>query len=191
MGYVNAFNFMDGINGISAMSAAVAGGWYAWLGLDTSTPSLVVLGLALAGAAIGFLPWNLPRARVFLGDVGSYGVGMLIAGLAVMAMASGGSILEAVAPLVVYIADTAWALLKRIWRGDSWHQAHREHVYQRLVDAGWPHAGAATLVAAFALIACGMAATLNVTAAAAGLLAIVLVYLAVPRTLSPEHEVVS
>ena len=74
-GYVNAFNFMDGINGISALTRARgrrAG--TRWVGADHEL-RLVVLGAGAGGRRARFLPWNAPRARVFLGDVGSYGVG--------------------------------------------------------------------------------------------------------------------
>ena len=71
VGYVNAFNFMDGINGISAINAIATGSWYALLGLTYHQDSLLVLGGAVAGAAAGFLPWNAPTARIFMGDVGA------------------------------------------------------------------------------------------------------------------------
>ena len=72
--FVNAFNFMDGVNGISALNAAVAGGWFAIVGHDRSVDSAVALGLVLTGVALGFLPWNVPTARLFLGDCGGYPV---------------------------------------------------------------------------------------------------------------------
>lgn len=144
--FVNAFNFMDGINGISGLSAGVAGGWYAWVGHDIGAPSLTTAGLALAGASIGFLPWNVPRARVFLGDAGSYGLGLFSAALALLALLQGVNPVMAIAPLTIYVVDTAWALVKRLRRGDPWREAHREHVYQKLVDGGWSHVASAFTV---------------------------------------------
>ena len=130
--YVNAFNFMDGINGISAVSGALAGAWYAWVGHRIESNILVLFGLALLGACLGFLPWNAPRARVFLGDAGSYGVGALIGALALVTWLSGAGLTWTLAPLAIYLADTAWVLVKRAGRKTALGVAHREHVYQRL-----------------------------------------------------------
>lgn len=158
-GYVNAFNFMDGVNGISGITAAVVGFWWAWAGQSEDQPKLAILGLVLAGAAIGFLPWNAPGARVFLGDVGSYGIGLFIAGLSAFAVVEGLPWWWAVAPVVVYGADTGWVLLRRARAGRPVTEAHREHVYQRLVDGGWSHlASAAFCAGATALICLAMGA---------------------------------
>lgn len=158
VGYVNAYNFMDGVNGISALTAIVVGGWWAWAGADQGEPSLEVLGLVLAGAGLGFLPWNAPHARIFLGDVGSYGIGVFIAGLSVWAVCSGLPWPWAVLPLLVYGADTGAALLKRFLGGRSLTEAHREHVYQRLVDSGWSHLTSAGVCAVAGAAGCIAAA---------------------------------
>lgn len=155
VGYVNAFNFMDGVNGISAINAAVAGAWFAWLGDRYEIDGVTIIGLAVAGASVGFLPWNAPKARIFLGDVGSYGLGALIAGMALVSWAAGANALMSVAPLVVYGADTGWVLVKRAIGGRPLMQAHREHVYQRLVDgAGWAHLTVSVYVSSLAFICC-------------------------------------
>ena len=158
VGYVNAFNFMDGINGISALSAAVVGVWWAWVGFSQNHELLHVLGLVLAGAALGFLPWNSPKSKVFLGDVGSYGIGMFIVGLSVLAFTAGLPWHWSVAPLAVYGADTGWVLVKRFFTGESLGEAHRGHVYQRLVDGGWSHLGSAATCATAAAAVCASAA---------------------------------
>jgi len=145
-GYVNAFNFMDGVNGISALNAAVGGAWFVWLGHQHDSRTLLVLGAALAGAALGFLPWNA-SSRVFLGDVGSYGFGALLAGAAVLALAEGIPAALCVAPLLVYLADTAWVIIRRARAGQPITEAHREHVYQRLVALGWSHLASAASTA--------------------------------------------
>lgn len=155
--FVNAFNFMDGINGISALTGVVAGGWFAWVGHDLDLTVLTVLGASTAGACLGFLPWNAPQARVFLGDTGSYALGALIVSLALYAWAQGAEILTCCAPLLVYLADTAWALVQRARRGEALAEAHRGHVYQRLVDSGWSHLPTAAVVAAAAAAVCGLA----------------------------------
>lgn len=181
VGCLNAFNFMDGINAISGLTAAVCGGWYAWLGHDLSSSALQVAGLALAGAALGFLPWNALRARVFLGDVGSYGIGFGIGGLALVSLLDGASWVRALAPLAIYLADTAWTLVDRVRRGETWYEAHREHVYQRLVIAGWSHLAAAVLVAGLALVVCLLAGWAPPPVAALGGAVVMGAYVRLPR----------
>ena len=142
----NAFNFMDGINGISAMNAAVSGAWFAWLGHRHDLPGLTLIGLVVAGSALGFLPWNA-ASRVFLGDVGSYGIGALVAGSAILAWVGGVPVPLAVASLLVYLADTSWVIISRARAGKALFEAHREHAYQRLVQAGWPQLATAVWTA--------------------------------------------
>jgi len=145
VGYTNAFNFMDGINGIAAGQAVVTGLGMALLGGLTlgsfeSTP--VVLSLVVSGAALGFLPHNFPTARMFMGDVGSAPLGFLLAGLVLWFAKTAGWWL--IIPLALlhanFALDTGATLLRRICRGQRWHEAHREHFYQRLVRAGKSHA---------------------------------------------------
>jgi UDP-N-acetylmuramyl pentapeptide phosphotransferase/UDP-N-acetylglucosamine-1-phosphate transferase/glycosyltransferase involved in cell wall biosynthesis len=138
--FVNAFNFMDGVNGISAAHAVVGGVAYACLGWWRADPLLAVAGSAVAAGALAFLPWNAVRARVFLGDVGSYGLGAALAVLAAHSVLSDRVPPEAaLAPLALYLADTGWTLQRRIRAREPLFQAHRTHVYQRLCDAGWSH----------------------------------------------------
>lgn len=187
--YVNAFNFMDGINGISALSAAVAGGWYAWVGHRIDSTVLLVFGLALIGGCLGFLPWNAPRARVFLGDVGSYGVGAVVASLALVAWLDHVGLALALAPLVIYLADTFWVLLKRARRREPLGDAHREHVYQRLVDSGWPHLLTAFVIAGSAGVIClGVAGLGSALALVLGVL-VLGGYLALPLLVKQRQEV--
>jgi UDP-GlcNAc:undecaprenyl-phosphate GlcNAc-1-phosphate transferase len=150
-GFVNAFNFMDGVNGISGAHALVGGACFAALGLGQGDPLLAGAGAAVAGGAAAFLPWNAVRARVFLGDVGSYGLGAALAVLAACAVVIAGLPPEAaLGPLALYLADTAWTLQRRIRAGEPWLQAHRTHAYQRLTDAGWSHQRVAAVTGAAA-----------------------------------------
>lgn len=152
---VNIVNFMDGINGISALTALV------W-GVNTQAATSAdarLLGALAAGAGLGFLPWNVPTARLFLGDSGSYLLGGLMAAGIVRAHADD-QLLAAVclaAPLMPYTADAAQAIARRRAAGASLTEAHREHVYQRIVDSGaLTHSQMATLHALFAT-ACALA----------------------------------
>jgi UDP-GlcNAc:undecaprenyl-phosphate GlcNAc-1-phosphate transferase len=134
VGCTNAFNFMDGVNGISSLNAILAGVFFAWLGAGRGLVGIELTGVIIAVSALGFLPWNAPRARIFLGDVGSYALGSALALCAVWAAWSGVDPVLVAAPLGIYVADTSWALLKRLHGHRPWREAHREHVYQRLVS---------------------------------------------------------
>lgn len=150
VGYVNAFNFMDGVNGISGLQVVVASLSFAGYGFIADAPGLTVVGAALAGSAIGFLPFNVPRARVFLGDAGSFFFGGALGMCAVLAVAHGLPIDVAVAPLTIYLTDTASTLVHRHRRGERLTEPHRDHVYQRLViERGWSHLRVAITVAGF------------------------------------------
>ena len=137
--FVNAFNFMDGINGISGMHGVLAGAAFALLGLWAAATTLVLGGLVLAAVSLAFLPFNAVRARCFLGDVGSYALGAVLAVLVVVAVLAGVPVETAVAPVALYLADTGWTLVRRVRAGEDWRQAHRSHVYQRLCDVGGTH----------------------------------------------------
>ena len=184
--YANAFNFMDGINGISAMQSLVAGAAWAWLGHVGDAPVLVWGGLALAGASLGFLPYNFPRAKVFLGDSGSYFIGGWQAALIVAGLRAGLPPEAMGAPLAIYLADTGTTLIKRVLAGEVWHEPHREHAYQRLIRRGWSHVRTTAVVTVFlvasAALGLGSRGTLGVRVVTdVSLAGVVLLYLALPR----------
>jgi len=144
-GYTNAFNFMDGINGIAGGQTAVTGLATAALalvaGLDATHPA-VWLAAATAGAAAGFLPYNFPRARMFMGDVSSAPLGFLLAALGWWLVRD--TAWWMIIPMGLlhanFVLDTGITLVRRLLRGERWYQPHREHFYQRLVRAGRSHA---------------------------------------------------
>jgi len=146
-GHANAFNFMDGINGLAAGQAVVVALGLAVLAVGSGGAPLHpagLLALALAGAAAGFLPHNFPRARMFMGDVGSVPIGFALMLLAVWLAHDRGPSLWV--PLLAiqsgFILDTGLTLVRRWRSGAALHEAHREHFYQRLVRAGWSHPSA-------------------------------------------------
>ena len=145
-GYINAANFMDGVNGISAIHGIISGVFYICLGLLTDISGLVIIGGVLAGCFLAFLPWNLMRHGTFLGDTGSYLLGALISISAIAAWMAGIHPVIALAPAIIYCVDTGGTLLRRLLRGEAWYEPHRTHVYQRLTDQGLSHVGASTLV---------------------------------------------
>lgn len=151
-GVVNVVNFMDGINGISGLTAAVWGINAMTLN-DSEDGDLAVLGALTAGAGLGFLPHNIPTAKLFLGDVGSYALGAAMAA-GILSQPSTAQRYRIAAPLFLYGVDAAQALVRRAAAAEPLAEAHREHVYQILVDRGGLthlqvaslHAGAAALV---------------------------------------------
>jgi len=155
---INAVNFMDGINGISAATGLVGGLAYAAIGSSAHDHSLVILGAAVAAASAAFAPWNVPRARVFLGDVGSYALGAALAGCLVVAVRAGQPLEAAVGPLALYFADTGTVLARRLARREPWREPHRLHAYQRLTNTGLSHAAvsAAVLVCTAAVSGLGL-----------------------------------
>lgn len=138
--FVNLFNFMDGIDAISAAECIAVCLGLLVLGL-LRTPAGVPpwLPFALAAAMLGFLWWNRPPARVFLGDVGSVPVGFLLGWMLLKTAAAGYWAVALILPLY-YLADATITLLRRAVRGARLWQAHREHFYQRAVQAGRSHA---------------------------------------------------
>ncbi|WP_421082879.1 MraY family glycosyltransferase [Rothia nasimurium] len=189
--YINVVNFMDGINGISGLHGFTTGLAYAVSGLINDMPWLIAGGAAVAGAYLAFLPWNVRTGKnVFLGDAGSYFLGGAVACMAVGAFLSGVYIEYIVGPLLVYLADTGTTLLRRIIRGEQWYKPHRTHVYQRLTDHGLSHLASAfvvtlttALVTAISMISLPFE-TQNAIGAALLIVAILALYLNLPRILS-------
>nr|ADI22502.1 UDP-N-acetylmuramyl pentapeptide phosphotransferase/UDP-N-acetylglucosamine-1-phosphate transferase [uncultured verrucomicrobium HF0500_08N17] len=143
-GYTNAFNFMDGINGIAAVQAIITGiGTALLLGLNyddwNSLP--VLLNLLIASCALGFLPHNFPSPRMFMGDVGSATLGYFLAILVCWSFCMYGKTI--IIPLLLlhsnFILDTGITLIRRIANKEKWHQAHCDHFYQKLIRAGKSH----------------------------------------------------
>jgi len=144
---VNVVNFMDGINGITSLIIICWGITALLVGRAHGLELLSVVGAVSAGSALGFLPWNAPVAKLFLGDVGSYLFGGLVAVGLLLGWIGGVHTVVLIAPLALYLADTGTALTKRALRGDSLVEAHREHIYQRLVrEAGLSHLAVAVTV---------------------------------------------
>jgi Fuc2NAc and GlcNAc transferase len=137
---VNFYNFMDGIDGIAAGEALVAGAAGGALLLAAGQPGLAALALALAAAAAGFLVWNWAPARIFMGDVGSGYLGFMFGALAVGSENAGGPPVLAWAVLLgVFLGDATVTLVRRVVRGERWYAAHRTHAYQRAVDCWHRH----------------------------------------------------
>ena len=130
---VNMANFMDGVNGISAFHGILLGAYITVVASivgSPNTPGLMLLGAITTTAFLGFLPWNFPKAKLFLGDVGSYILGALFFGALVLLWLVSGSILLSIAPIVIYSADVLTTLAIRAYRREPLTQAHSDHAYQ-------------------------------------------------------------
>ena len=151
VGLCNAYNFMDGIDGIAGLQAVVAGFGWATVGVWQGKPELAVLGMLVAGAAAGFLLHNWHPARIFMGDVGSVLLGYLFA---VFPMLLGGadSLLLGVLFVWPFVFDTTATIIRRLFRRENILQAHRSHLYQRLVISGLKHSTVARLYGLLALV---------------------------------------
>ncbi|MEZ5319813.1 MAG: hypothetical protein R2752_20595 [Vicinamibacterales bacterium] len=159
IGVTNAYNFMDGVDGMAGATAVVAGAGWMWLGWHTTHPMAAALGAIACGASIGFLPFNWQPARIFMGDVGAALLGFTFAVLPVVVWWEGWRIAFAGALcLWPYLFDTTFTMLRRLVRGENVMQAHRTHLYQRLVRAGWSHARASAVWAGLAVVGWAMAA---------------------------------
>lgn len=137
---INAYNFMDGIDGLAAGQAVLVSIVGGMLLLSSGASELGTLALGLAGAVGGFLVWNFPPAKVFMGDVGSGVLGYTFAVLAIAAERHGGMpLLSWVLLLLVFYVDTGATLLRRMIRRERWMEAHRSHAYQLAVQLGYSH----------------------------------------------------
>lgn len=132
--FLNAFNFMDGIDGIAAGEALFVAVALAGLALLTSSdPAVPAFAAVIAGASLGFLMLNWSPARIFMGDVGSGTLGFLVGALGLLAWQRGVASPWVTAMLLsAFLGDATVTLVRRILRGDQWYSAHRTHAYQHL-----------------------------------------------------------
>lgn len=158
VGMANVTNFIDGLNGLATLQIVLSGVFGAvFCGLAGLGDSpLAGAFLLLAAAALGFVPHNFPRARLFLGDVGSVSLGFTLAVLALHLWDQAGwrTAVALAALQSNAILDTGITLLRRIRRGAPWHEAHKENFFQRLHQSGWSHARV-TLLETALLTLCG------------------------------------
>ena len=134
--FVNLVNFMDGIDWMTVAEVVPVATGLAIAGALGALPPLGTLtAIALAGATIGFAPFNRPVARLFLGDVGSVPIGLVLAWLLFL-LAAGGHLAAAVLLPLYYLADASITLVRRLARGERIWEAHRTHFYQRATDHG-------------------------------------------------------
>jgi UDP-N-acetylmuramyl pentapeptide phosphotransferase/UDP-N-acetylglucosamine-1-phosphate transferase len=134
--FVNLVNFMDGADWMIVVEVVPVTLGLTLLGLGGALPMYATLtALSLCGAMIGFAPFNRPVARLFLGDVGSLPIGLLLGWLLVL-LAGGGHLVAALLLPLFYLADATITLMRRLANGEQVMQAHRSHFYQQALDGG-------------------------------------------------------
>lgn len=135
--FVNLTNFMDGLDWMTVAETVPLSAGLVLFGLLGALPrEATIVALALCGAMIGFAPVNRPVARMFLGDVGSLPIGLLLGWLLIV-LAGGGHFTAALLLPFYYLADATITLLRRLIKGEPIQQAHRTHFYQRATDGGY------------------------------------------------------
>jgi UDP-GlcNAc:undecaprenyl-phosphate GlcNAc-1-phosphate transferase len=153
VGLTNAYNFMDGIDGLAGSQAVIAGVGWAGLGWLGGEPLVSLLGLLVAGSSLGFLLHNWSPARIFMGDVGSAFLGFTFAALSVLAAQQNPRLVVAgILLLWPFLFDTTFTFLRRLRRRENVFAAHRSHLYQRLVIAGYSHRAVTLLYSGLALV---------------------------------------
>ena len=163
----NLYNFMDGMDGFAGGMTVIGFGTLALFGLLAGNGVFAVLNMVVASAAAGFLVFNFPPAKIFMGDTGSSTLGFLAAGMSIWGD-SAGIVPLWVAVLVFspFIVDASVTLIRRLLKGERVWLAHKSHYYQRLVQMGWGHRK--TVLAEYALMAgCAVSALVAVRVASA------------------------
>src|SRR5205814_3650135 len=155
--FINLVNFMDGLDWMTVaemlpMTAALA----AFASFGEAPPHILPIALALAGALLGFAPFNRPVARLFLGDVGSLPVGLLT-GWCLIELASHRHFVAALLLPLYYLADATITLFRRLAAGERVWDAHRSHFYQRAIDNGFSVKAVVTRVFLLNLLLTGLA----------------------------------
>ena len=171
---VNLYNFMDGMDGFAGGMACFGFAMLALLGALAGSPAYTSAALVVCAAAAGFLPFNFPPARLFMGDLGSGSLGFLAGVFLLWADRAGlfhlwlGCVVFS-----LFIVDATWTVIRRTLQGKRPWQAHREHFYQRLVRLGWGHKR--TVLWSYALmLKCGLIAVLCFSFTAVGVQGIML-----------------
>lgn len=140
-GYLNAHNFMDGIDGILGQQGLFVMSGYGLLAEAVGYPGVAILAFATAAGCLGFLVFNAPPARIFMGDVGSGTLGLLIGAVAALLVQREPAMLW---PCLIlssaFLVDSGLTLARRILGGQRWYAPHRQHLYQWLVRVRWSHA---------------------------------------------------
>ncbi len=155
---LNLYNFMDGIDGLAGGEAVLASSFFFLTFSCLGEPGWAMANLCVACASMGFLLFNWPPARVFMGDTGSAFLGAYYGMQSVVAPITTPIPFVVLAlPFSNFILDTTFTLVRRIWRREIWYQAHRSHYYQRMTNAGMSHRQVTILELITQVASCGAA----------------------------------
>ena len=137
---LNLYNFMDGMDGFAGGMTLIGFGTYAVLGWRAEQEVFAGLSLLVACSASGFLLFNFPRARIFMGDIGSSVLGLLAGVFSVWGASKGiFTLWIGVLVFLPFVMDSTITLARRLIKREKFWQAHKNHYYQRLVQVGWGH----------------------------------------------------
>ena len=149
MGMMNTVNWLDGLDGLAAGVAFIAAALFAIHSYRLGQPEVALFPTALAGACLGFLPFNFHPARVFMGTAGAMVLGYALATLSILAPAR---IATALLVMGIPIVDVAWIIVHRWRRGSPADQAGRDHLHHRLLDVGLSERQIVSLYYMFCLV---------------------------------------
>ena len=172
VGITNAVNLIDGLDGLACGVSTISSMTMLVIALSVAEPDVAVLMAALSGACIGFLPYNLNPAKIFMGDTGSTFLGFILAVVSIQGLFKYATIISFAVPFLMLglpIFDTCFAILRRLSRGQSPMKPDRGHIHHRLIDMGFSQKQAV--------------ATLYVISAILGLSAVVLTTIGVLRAM--------
>lgn len=184
--FINLFNFMDGIDGISAAEAIIIClGVISVSAVVDTNKDMVVPAVTVAGAMAGFFVLNRPPAKIFLGDVGSISLGLIL-GWMLLQLAANGLWLPAIILPLYYLADASITLVRRTLRGERFWRAHSDHFYQAGIKRGLSHGQVSFMVFLLGLALIGLAVLslsqpLSAMGIAIGLVGVFLFFLKKPR----------
>ena len=147
VGLTNAYNFMDGINGLSGGTAVIACIFFSIICFEHGSTFTYIISYTIVAGSLGFLVFNFPRGRLFMGNVGSNFLGFTLATMAIIASLYDRSHTSMfVMPLLMFhfIFDTFFTFIRRLKRGDNVFAAHRSHLYQLFNQLGYSHTAVST-----------------------------------------------
>jgi UDP-GlcNAc:undecaprenyl-phosphate GlcNAc-1-phosphate transferase len=154
LGLTNAYNFIDGLDGLAASTAVIAASFFAYISFKQGSHFIYLASLMLAGASVGFLGFNWSPAKIFMGDVGSTFLGFTFAVMAIIAARYDHSHTSFfVVPLLLFhfIFDMVFTLFRRLLASEHVFTAHRSHLYQLLNRMDYSHKQVALIYSAMAV----------------------------------------
>ncbi len=138
--FTNLFNFMDGIDGVAATEALFCLSVGGFMIFQSQGYEYATFAWGVCALVAGFLTWNWPNAKIFMGDSGSGFLGFIIAAFALVGCKLfNTSIIVWLILTSMFWFDATVTLLRRVWAKEKWYQPHRKHAYQRMAQSGWSH----------------------------------------------------